>query len=439
MKHFTSVVAGLALTGALAATPALAQEGYQPTPENVAARQQFAANKFGIFLHWGIYSMFGQGEWYLQSNYIHKDEYAKAARGFYPAYFDAAQWVSAFKQAGARYICFTTRHHDGFSMFDTQYSDYDIVDATPFKRDIVRELTDECRKQGLKVHFYYSHIDWTRDDYPMGSTGRNTGKDPQKADWKSYFAFMNHQLEELIVRYDPDAIWFDGMWDQNSASEPFDWQLGEQYALIHRLKPAVLIGNNHHLAPYPGEDIQLFERDLPGENKAGFSGNSVVSRLPLETCETMNGMWGYKVTDQNYKSVKELVRYLVGAAGKGANFLLNIGPQPDGELPAKALERLAGMGEWLDKYGETIYGTTAGDVTTRAWGVTTRKGNKQYVHILRPEDGCLFLPVTKKVKAAVTFDGHRPVKFQQNKEGLLLSVGEVPDVADYIIELTMAD
>ena len=438
MKHFTKALVGLALSGVLS-VPAMAQQGYQPTPENVAARQQFAANKFGIFLHWGIYSMFGQGEWYLQSNHIHKDEYAKVARGFYPIRFDAAQWVAAFKQAGAKYICFTTRHHDGFSMFDTQYSDYDIMDATPFKRDIVRELTDECRKQGLKVHFYYSHIDWTREDYPMGYSGRNTGKDPKKADWKSYFAFMNHQLEELIRNYDPDAIWFDGMWDQNSKTEPFDWQLGEQYALIHRLKPSILIGNNHHLAPFPGEDFQMFERDLPGENKAGFSEGSVVSNLPLETCETMNGMWGYKVTDQNYKSVKELVRLLVGASGKGANLLLNIGPQPDGELPATALDRLAGMGEWLAKYGETIYGTTAGDVPTRPWGVTTRKGNRQFVHIFSLADESLFLPVTKKVKSAVVYGTGQAVKYRQTPEGVLLNVGQLPDVADYIVELTMAE
>lgn len=429
--------AGLLLSGVLT-TPSFAQKDYQPTSENVAARQQFAANKFGIFLHWGISSMFAQGEWYLQSNHINKDEYAKAAGGFYPARFDAKKWVTAFREAGAKYICFTTRHHDGFSMFDTRYSDYDIVDATPFRRDVVRELTDECRRQGLNVHFYYSHIDWTREDYPMGSSGRNTGKRPEKADWPSYFAFMNHQLEELIVNYSPDAIWFDGMWDQRS-NPGFDWQLDEQYALIHRLKPSILIGNNHHLPPFPGEDIQLFERDLPGENKAGFSGESVVSRLPLETCETMNGMWGYKVTDQNYKSVKQLVRLLVGAAGKGANLLLNIGPQPDGELPALALDRLAGIGSWMEQYGETIYGTTAGDVPTRPWGVTTRKGNKQYVHILSLEDESLFLPVTKKVKRAAVYGENRPVKFRQTREGLLLEVGQLPDVADYIVELTMAE
>lgn len=432
----SKLCAGVLLSATLGAIPAHAQDGYQPSEDNLKAREAFANNKFGIFLHWGIYSMFAQGEWYLQNADLNRDEYAKAARGFYPAQFDAKEWVSAFKKAGAKYICFTTRHHDGFSMFDTKYSDYDIIDATPFKRDIVRELADECHKQGIKVHLYYSHIDWTRDDYPTGRTGRHTGKDPKKENWDSYFTFMNNQLAELIKNYDPDAIWFDGWWDHNEDATPFDWHLGEQYAYLHKLKPSLLIGNNHHQTPVPGEDIQLFERDLPGENTAGLSGQSI-SRLPLETCQTMNGMWGYKIKDQDYKSVKTLVQYLVGAAGKGANLLLNIGPQPSGELPATALDRLKGMGQWLDKYGETIYGTTAGDVPTRPWGVTTKKGNKQYVHIMSLEDSSLFLPITNKVKQAVVYDTRKPVLFKQGKDGLVLDLQCVPDATDYIVELTM--
>lgn len=431
MKLYNLFISLFLSASFLSASPTEAQEW--PTQENLQARQTFSDNKFGIFLHWGIYSMFAQGEWYMNNLNLDNKEYAKAAAGFYPARFNAKEWVSAFKEAGARYICFTTRHHDGFSMFDTQYSDYDIVDATPFKRDILRELTDECKRQGLKIHFYYSHIDWTRDDYPAGRTGRETGKDPAKADWNSYFNFMNNQLTELITNYDPDAIWFDGYWDQ---PDTFNWHLEEQYSMIHKLKPECLIGNNHHVTPFAGEDIQIFERDLPGENTAGLSGQSI-SRLPLETCQTMNGMWGYKIADQNYKSVETLIQYLVSAAGKGANLLLNIGPQPDGELPSAALERLKGMGEWLKVYGETIYGTTAGDVPARPWGVTTRKGDKQYVHILSLQDNSLFLPVTSKVKKAVVFDTRKPVSFEQNKDGLLLKLGEIPQSTDYIIELTM--
>ena len=434
--NFSRLCAGIFVSATLCGSPVFAQEGYQPSADNLKARADFANHKFGIFLHWGIYSMFAQGEWYMQNADLDNKEYAKASRGFYPAHFDAKEWVSAFKAAGAKYICFTTRHHDGFSMYDTQYSDYDIVDATPFKRDVLRELVDECKRQGIKVHLYYSHIDWTRDDYPAGRTGRHTGKDPKKANWNSYFTFMNNQLTELVKNYDPDAIWFDGWWDHDSDAVPFDWHLGEQYTLLHGLKPSLLIGNNHHQTPYPGEDMQIFERDLPGENTAGLSGQSI-SRLPLETCQTMNGMWGYKVKDQQYKSVKTLVQYLVGAAGKGANLLLNIGPQPSGELPQTAIDRLKGMGEWMAKYGETLYGTTAGDVSTRPWGVTTKKGDKQYVHILSLNDTSLFLPLAGKIKQAVVYESRKPVAFKQVKGGWVLELECVPDAVDYIVELTM--
>ena len=421
----------------LSSTPSMADEAastYQPSESNLQARKAFSDRRFGIFLHWGIYSMFGQGEHYMTNAGINRGEYAKAAYGFFPSRFNAKEWVTAFKQAGAKYICFTTRHHDGFSMFATKQSDYNIVDGTPFRRDVLRELTDECRRQGLAVHFYYSHIDWTRDDYPAGFTGRNTGKDPNKADWPSYFKFMNAQLTELVSNYDPDAIWFDGMWDHGGDSKPFDWQLDEQYALLHSLKPSLLVGNNHHQKPIPGEDMQFFERDLPGENTAGMSGQSI-GALPLETCQTMNGMWGYKVIDQNYKSVSELIRLLVGAAGKGANLLLNIGPMPDGELPAPSLDRLKGMGQWLDKYGETIYGTVAGDVPTQPWGVTTRKGDRLFVHILSLTDNSLFLPVKAKVRKAIDFQTKKPLRFSQSSEGVLVHLGEVPQGADFIVEL----
>ena len=178
-----SAIAGLALA-ILVSNPAQAQ-GYVPTRENLEARAEFAGDKFGIFLHWGIYSMFAQGEWYLNRDGIQHQEYSKAASAFYPAYFNAAEWVSAIKASGAKYICFTTRHHDGFSMFDTAQSPYNIVDATPFGRDVLKELADECHKQGIRLHLYYSHIDWGRDDYPAGRTGLTTGKDPAKADWKA--------------------------------------------------------------------------------------------------------------------------------------------------------------------------------------------------------------------------------------------------------------
>lgn len=433
-KHFASAV----LIGLCTQLPAVAQtDTYTPTPENLQARREFQDNKFGIFLHWGIYSMTAQGEWYMNNRNIHRDEYAKLASGFYPSRFDAAAWVSAIKASGAKYICITSRHHDSFSMFDTNESDFDIVDATPFKRDIIKELADECHKQGIKLHFYYSHLDWKREDYPLGRTGHGTGRPKDKTNWATYYRFMNNQLTELLTNYGPiGAIWFDGVWDHPTS---FDWQLEEQYALIHRLQPACLVGNNHHRTPYQGEDFQMFERDLPGENKAGFSSGQEVSALPLETCETMNGMWGYRIEDQNYKSTRTLIHLLVRAAGKNANLLMNIGPQPNGELPAIAVQRMKEMGEWMEQYGETIYGTRSGDVAPHPWGVSTRKGNRLFIHILDLQDNRLYLPLQAKVKKAFKFIDKTPVKFSQDNEGILLKLVEVPEATDYVIELELKE
>lgn len=415
---------------------AQAQQSYQPTQENLESRQEFADMKFGIFLHWGIYSMFGQGEWYMQNANLDWQEYQKAASGFYPSRFDAKAWVEAIKGSGAKYITFTSRHHDSFSMWRTSQSDYNIVDATPFGRDVIGELADECHRQGVRLHLYYSHLDWRRADYPLGRTGHGTHRD-LKPNWQTYLSFMKGQLTELLTQYgEIGAIWFDGVWDHDEDSIPFDWSLAEQYELIHSLQPRCLVGNNHHLAVFPGEDIQIFERDVPGENKAGLSGQDI-STLPLETCQTMNGMWGYKVTDQNYKSADELIRLLVATAGKGANLLLNIGPQPNGELPAAALDRLKAMGQWLDLYGESIYGTVAGDIEPQAWGVTTRKGDALYVHITDPEVTELLLPLACKVKAVETLNEGCPVTGKKQRDGYLLQIGQCPTAGpDRIVKLT---
>lgn len=392
---------------------------YVPTPENLQARQQFADRRFGVFLHWGLYSLFAQGEWYMQNEDIDNREYAKSADAFYPHRFNAAEWVSAIKAAGAKYICFTTRHHEGFSMFDTKLSDYNIM-HTPYGRDIVRQLVDECHKQGVGIHLYYSHIDWTRDDYPTGRTGLHTGKDPKKENWTSYYNFMNGQLTELLTNYGKiDGIWFDGWWDHDEDATPFDWQLPEQYALIHKLQPACIIGNNHHHTPFEGEDMQMFERDVPGENKSGLSGQSI-SRLPLETCQTMNGMWGYKIKDQNYKSTKELLRLLVRTSSKGANLLLNVGPQPNGELPALALQRFKEMGQFLNgKAAESIYATQAGGYHQGDSIVTTRNNAQRalYVHLLTDgEHTSVTLPISEKLKKAHLLLTGENVSVRRNKK-----------------------
>lgn len=430
-------IASSVIVAALATmSPHIANADYQPTPENLESRKNFSDDRFGIFIHWGIYSMFGQGEWYL--NYgPHADEYAKAASGFYPASFNAEEWVRTIKDSGAKYICITSRHHDGFSMFDTSMSDYDIVDATPYGRDILKELADECQKQGISLHFYYSHLDWTRPDYPKGRTGRTTGREEGKENWESYYAFMNGQLKELLTNYGPvRAIWFDGWWDHDEDATPFDWHLDEQYKMIHELQPGCLVGNNHHQAPFEGEDIQIFERDLPGENTAGYSGQAI-SRLPLETCNTMNGMWGYKVVDKNYKDAKTLIRYLVKAAGMGANLLLNVGPQPDGSLPEEATKRMKDMGEWLKENGETIYATGAGPFKAQSWGTSTRKGDRLFLHVTNAESKDILLPCQLDIRNAREYKSGKEVKFTSLGESTVVHLNDIPDDIDFIIELSL--
>lgn len=329
---------------------------WAPSRERTAARERFREHKLGIFLHWGIYSVYGLGEWHMAVDNVARSEYMQAAKRFNPTEFDARQWVEDIAASGARYICFTTRHHDGFSMWATKQSDYNIVDATPYGRDVLRELVDACHEQGLGVHLYYSLVDWQRDDYPMGSSCRKNGKDSTSAgDYAHYLAFMKAQLTELLTEYGQvDAIWFDGQWDQEDAylpdlvrtgrTEVFDWKLEELYELIHRLQPACLVVNNHHHLPQVGEDVQVFERDLPGEDKGGYShGQAVSARLPLETCETMNWSWGYRADDIWYKSTEQLRELLQKANAKGANLLLNIGPEPSGRLPEEAVKRLRGL------------------------------------------------------------------------------------------------
>ncbi|WP_129595143.1 alpha-L-fucosidase [Seramator thermalis] len=418
------------------ATGATAQQGYTPSPENLKNRREFQDMKFGVFIHWGIYSMMADGEWIMNNKNIHYKEYAKLAEGFYPSKFDAAKWVSDVKAAGAKYICITSRHHDGFSMFGTRQSSYNIVDATPFKRDVIKELANECHKQGIKLHFYYSLLDWSRPDYyPLGRTGRNVGR-AEHGNWDTYHQFMLNQLTELLTNYgEIGAIWFDGQWDQDQNPD-FDWRLQEIYAHIHRLQPGCLVINNHHLAPIEGEDAQTFEKDLPGQNTTGFSADAQIGQLPLETCETMNNSWGYNITDLKYKSEKELIHYLVKTAGNNANLLLNVGPRPNGEFPDIAVQRYLAMGEWLKKYGETIYGTRGGFIAPRDWGVTTQRDNKLYVHILNLKDDALYLPMEgKKVRSAKVFIDQKPLKFTEVPGGVVVKFDRIPDDVDYVVEL----
>ena len=246
-----------------------AQSSDQPSPENLQARKEFQDMKFGMFIHWGVYSVLGDGEWVLHNRKLKISEYNRLPMFFDPEKFDAHSWVSLAKSAGMKYITITSRHHDGFAMFDSKVSDWNIVQRTPYKRDPLKMLADECHRQGIKLFFYYSQLDWHNPDYyPRGVTNWDNGR-PDQGDWNAYLDnYMDGQLTELLTNYGPiGGIWFDGMWDKPNA----DWHLDKTYALIHKLQPAALIIPNHHQTPRRGEDVQTFERDLPGPNTAGFN------------------------------------------------------------------------------------------------------------------------------------------------------------------------
>jgi alpha-L-fucosidase len=413
---------------------ACAQAGYTPTADNLATRENFQNIKFGLFIHWGIYSELGHGEWVMHDEKIPYNNYKRLADFFNPQAFNAKEWVAFAKRAGMKYITITTRHHDGFSMFGSKVSPYNIVDATPYHKDPLMELAQECQKEGIELHLYYSLLDWGRADYAFGSPIVD-GK-PTKGDWDSYIKFMKDQLTELITKYPAvKGIWFDGYWERTDVN----WHLDEIYGLIHKLNPAIIIGNNHHEAVKDGEDFQMFEKDLPGNNTTGFSGKSKIGALPLETCETINYSWGFNINDRSYKSVKQIIHYLVNAAGRNANFLLNIGPMPNGKIQPEFADTLALVGNWMQKNGETIYGTRGNAIAPQPWGVVTYKNKTLFAHVMEmPQQPYVFIPQVNAKITSVTLksDGSK-LKYKQQPEGVFVYTGNVkPDAIDTIIELT---
>jgi len=392
----------------------------QPSAADLAARRWFQDAKFGMFIHWGVYSTLQDGEWVMQNRKISVADYEKLPSQFNPEKFDAAEWVALAKAAGMKYITITIKHHDGFAMFDSQVSDWTIVKRTPWKKDPLKMLADECHKQGIHLSFYYSQLDWHNPDYyPRGRTGESAGR-ADGGDWDKYLDYQDAQLRELLTNYgEISGIWFDGWWDKPKAN----WRLDRTYKLIHSLQPQALIGNNHHQAPNPGEDIQMFEKDLPGHNTAGFNSGEQIGNLPLETAETTNTAWGYNFTDDHFKSTRDLVQYLVKAAGNNANFLLNIGPRPDGTIQPEFVERLHQMGEWLAQFGDSIYGTRGGPIDPHPWGVTTQKGSKVYVHVLDwPDPALLIPPLSDQVTTAYALKDHAKVEVSKSGDSLLVKL-----------------
>jgi alpha-L-fucosidase len=413
-----------------------AQTTYQPSPENLKNRSDFQDRKFGMFIHWGIYSLLGDGEWVMFNQKIPYDKYSRIANAFYPHAFNATEWVRIAKASGMRYITITSRHHDGFSMFNTKASQYNIMDATPFKKDPMKDLAAACKAEGLKLNFYYSLLDWGRKDYGFGK--KIIAGKPEDTDWDSYINFMKTQLTELLTNYGDvvSGIWFDGDWERKNAN----WHYEEIYSHIHRLRPDVMISNNHHTDLKPGEDYQAFEKDLPGGNSHGWGSGGVSNSVPLETCETINGSWGFNINDKNYKSVKAIVQYLVKASGHNANFLLNVGPQADGQIQSEFADTLKKVGEWLQQNGESIYGTRGSIIPSQEWGIVTAKNKKLFVHILKqPSGDYILLPrIEPKVATVQLFSSKQPLKWKQQPEGVFIYLtGTSLNETDEIIEVTI--
>lgn len=392
--------------------------------------------KFGMFIHWGLYSILGRGEWVMHLEQIPPADYRPLAQQFNPTHFDADEWVRIAADAGQKYMVITSRHHDGFSLYDTALSDYKVTN-TLFRRDPIEELANACaRHGGVKLGFYVSLLDWQHPAYRFRAESGLA--------WADYLGFLHGQVQELCTRFGEIAcVWFDGDWPRQALDEGNEYfapggsfEYEKLYDMIHTLQPDAVVLNNRHAAPLPGEDLQGFEQDLPGENSSGFN-TETISGLPLEVCMTINGSWGYRRDDQNHKSSRHLVHLLVRSASAGANFLLNVGPTPEGELLPVHVRRLRNVGMWLKLNGAAVYGTRAGAIPPTGTSVSTRREDTHYVHCLdHPGDEVALDGVPETVQGARLLRDGAPLAVTRDGAALRLTIPEeLRDPFDTVIEL----
>ena len=367
------------MLAAVAAATLVLKADYKPEEWNLKARKAFADQRFGVFIHWGLYASYAQGEWYLQQGKLDEKAYSRMMHGFCPSKFDAKEWVRVIKGAGAKYLTITSRHHDGFSLWPTKVDDGYNIALTPFKRDILGELAAACKAEDIQLNFYYSLMDWHRKDYPAGTAAKAVLGD-QKGDYASYKAFMLAQITELIDSYRPGNIWFDGEWEHAKCKDgkwtrTLDWEFDSIYDLIHSKK--TLVANNNHQPIRPKEDIQLFERDLPGEGTSFSKDQPMTLDRPVEQCDVIQeNVWGYKIGEKKFRTAEDVCAMVCRAAAKDSNLLMNIGPDASGQLPAKAVEVMAEVGKWMEKNGDAIYGTRGAGIVKNADGSEVAKTTK---------------------------------------------------------------
>lgn len=360
--------------------------------------------RFGMFIHWGLYAVpagswqdkpiGGIGEWIMNSANIPVAEYEQLAKQFNPVDYDPVAWVRIAKQAGVKYLVITSKHHDGFCLFDSKATDYDVVDATPYGKCLLKPLADECRKQDIKFCVYYSIMDW---HHPSQTRPHDRGYNPTKivAGRKTeYMDYMKQHFRELLESCDPEVLWFDGEW--------CDWYTEEDardvYAYLRKLKPQLIINNR------VGKGRQGMEGLTKGGDHAGDFGTPEqqipATGLPgvdWESCMTMNDTWGFKRDDHDWKSSETLIRNLIDIASKGGNYLLNVGPTAEGLIPQPSVERLDAIGKWMQINSESLYETAASPFKSLAWGRCTQKSadgsTTLFLHVFQwPGDGQLLVP-----------------------------------------------
>ena len=411
----------------------------------------FREAKFGMFIHWGPYSLAGvEASWPIMRptpGTITEPEYRQLYKRFNPVKFDPAAWVRLAKAAGQRYMVFTSKHHDGFCMFDSDYTDYKIT-RTPYGKDIVAELAAACKEAGMPLGFYYSPPDMNHPAFRDTSrpSAENWRGQPERPEWPLYLEYMRLQLSELLRRYgDVAVLWFDGLGEQRK----YDGR--RFHELIRTRQPATLVNNRIGPDGDFATPEQFIPKAIPTKNArtrlAGLEDSSTPAPSavpapaefqPWETCMTINQTWAYNANDRDFKSSAQLIRMLVEVASKGGNFLLNVGPAPDGTIQPEFQERLLAIGEWLKANGEAIYGTTYGPVQNLPFGRMTAKPGRLYVHVFDwPSTGNLEVAGLKTgvVSARVLATG-TTLRFQQQRGRLLLQVPvAAPDAAVTVLEL----
>ena len=368
----------------------------------------FNAARYGMFIHYGPYSVGARGEWIANREHIPKEEYAeKYVRNFHAEHYDPAAWASLAAESGMKYVVLTTRHHDGFCLWDTRTTDFNAVNLGP-KRDLVRPFVEAVRKAGLKVGFYFSVVDWYHPDYPGAFWSDWPKAWPSEEQRKRFVRYYQSQVEELMTQYGKiDMLWYDG-----GHPEPIDGAAVN--ARVRELQPGILINNRNG---DPGCDFQCCEQAIH-PSPPGVS---------WEACMTLNDNWGYHAGDQNWKQPGHVIRLLTETAAGAGNLLLNVGPQADGTIPKASVEIIRAAGDWLKRNGEFLPNSSRSPFAWNNWGKITTKENRMYLHILDSPGTELCVPdIKNRVLSARYMESGKPMPFIQQEDRLFLKELPVP-------------